>query len=227
MMAGGWLRAEIDLAFPALRDATARFWASPDLPERYPLYLAALHGTIRATVPLIDAALAESLRRPDDPVACRLAGYLTEQREQELGHDAWLLGDYAALGRDPADLLEPAPGPDIAVLVGAQYYWVLHVHPVALLGHIAVLEQRPPPPDVAERLAVRTGLPLDAFRTLAAHAELDADHGAALDALLDVLPLEQQRRSLVGMSALQTVTGLVALFARLTAAAVPVDSGTR
>ena len=31
-----------------------------------------------------------------------------------------------------------------AALVGAQYYWIRHVHPVALLGYVMLLEGYPP-----------------------------------------------------------------------------------
>jgi hypothetical protein len=221
---GARLRTEIDLAFPALRHAASGFWTAPGLRERYPRYLSELHGAVRATTSLLDTALTESRRRPHDPVARRLVSYLAEQRRAEDGHDTWLLEDYAAVGGDVAKLLEAAPGPEVAALVGAQYYWILHVHPVALLGHIAVLEQHPPAAGIADRLAGQTGLPAPAFRTLAAHAELDLGHGATLDALLDAVPLTPGQRALVGTSALHSVARLVAMFTRL---AGPISTTTR
>jgi len=88
--------------------------------------------------------------------------------------------------------------PAVAALVGAQYYWVLHHHPVALLGYIGLLEGFPPSPGMIEDLRARTGYPADAFRTLVAHAELDPRHGDELFELVDTLPLTPEQSAVVG-----------------------------
>jgi hypothetical protein len=89
--------------------------------------------------------------------------------------------------------------------VGSQYYWIEHVHPVGLLGYIALLEGYPPSPrDVAHLQAV-TGYGAEAFRTLRLHADLDPHHGQDLDDVLDRLPLTHQQRTLIGVSALTSV----------------------
>ena len=73
--------------------------------------------------------------------------------------------------------------------VGAQYYWIFHYHPVALLGWIALLEGYPPSreeidaADGPDRLRAR-GVP-DAR----AHAELDLRHRDELFERIDRLPL--------------------------------------
>jgi hypothetical protein len=41
---------------------------------------------------------------------------------------------------EPAQTLSIRPSANVAALVGAQYYWILHHHPVALLGYMATLE---------------------------------------------------------------------------------------
>src|SRR2546429_520773 len=46
-------------------------------------------------------------------------------------------GPGGGVGRRP-------PADSTARAVGAQYYWIRHHHPVALLGYVAVLEGRPP-----------------------------------------------------------------------------------
>ena len=38
------------------------------------------------------------------------------------------------------------PPPSVAGLVGSQYYWILHHHPVAFLGYVALMEGYPPTP---------------------------------------------------------------------------------
>lgn len=210
------LRVKLFLTRPALRSAGAALWSPEDLTARYVTYLCAMHAVIRASVPLLHRA-AERCRQlaPDDPVAQPLRRYLLRHMQEELGHDRWLLDDIAAAGGDPAQPLREPAAPVVARLVGAQYYWVEHHHPVTLLGYIAVLEGNAPDARLGDRLAAMTGLPAAAFRTVRAHAELDVGHCAELDQLLDELPLTAAHSAAIAVSALHTVDALVALFARL------------
>jgi hypothetical protein len=89
--------------------------------------------------------------------------------------------------------------------VGAQYYWVLHYHPVALLGWIALLEGYPPTTDTIDQLMVRTGYGPEAFRTIAMHAELDVRHGAELFERLDRLALTPEQSTVIGLNAMSSV----------------------
>lgn len=213
------LRGQLALVQPVLHAATARMWRSDvGLPDRYRRYLRAMHQVIRASVPLMERAAGRCEALPSDPVAEPLAGYLRAHAEEERGHDDWLLADAAATGTAPAELTDGMPPPHLAALVGAQYYWVEHSHPVALLGYIAVLEGNAPAPGLAGRLARLTGLPDAAFETVRLHADLDHGHSADLDLLLDRLPLDAAQRSLVAVSALHTVASLAELFDRITAA---------
>jgi len=59
--------------------------------------------------------------------------------------------------RRPAPVARGGAGRRGSARVGAQYYWIHHFHPVALLGYIAVLEGRPPSPTLVEELIERTG----------------------------------------------------------------------
>ena len=90
-------------------------------------------------------------------------------------------------------------------MVGSQYYWILHYHPAALLGYIAVLEGYPPSMAMIDGLVERTGYDRTAFRTLIAHSELDPGHADELDELLDRLPLTREQVGVVGLSAITTV----------------------
>lgn len=213
------LRLELSLVQPVLRTAAARMWRSgPGLPGRYRHYLRAMHQVIRASVPLMERAAARCEALPPDPVAAPLARYLRAHAEEERGHDEWLLADAAVAGTATAELTDAVPPAHVAALVGAQYYWLEHSHPVALLGYIAVLEGNAPAPGLAERLARETGLPRAAFETVRLHADLDDGHSADLDRLMDRLPLDAAQRSLVAVSALHTVAFLAELFDRIAAA---------
>jgi hypothetical protein len=178
----------------------------PRVSELWPEYLVVQHQIIRATVPLTRAAL-EQARALDDayPVAAPLAHYLELHVDEELGHDETLLDDLALLDRTRAAVLEQMPSPAVASLVGAQYYWVLHHHPVAVLGYIGVMEGYPPTDELVETLVERTGFPREAFRTFSEHGELDPGHRDHLDRTLDALPLTERHEHVIGAAAIATV----------------------
>ncbi|MFI1414512.1 iron-containing redox enzyme family protein [Streptomyces sp. NPDC020707] len=214
------LRARLALTEPMVRAATDALWRPTGLAPRYATYLAVMHGVIRASVPLMErAATLCAALRPHDPVAAPLERYLRVHAEEERGHDDWLLTDLAALGDTAlgdtaAAVAGEQPPPATARFVGAQYYWIEHHHPVALLGYIAVLESNAPARRLADHI-VSSGVPEASLRTVRAHAELDDGHTADLFELLDVLPLTPVLRRAVTTSALHTVDGLVGLFGRI------------
>jgi Iron-containing redox enzyme len=161
-------------------------------------------------VPLTETALARSRELPsDDPLAAPLATYLEEHVDEELRHDETLLGDLEVLGIDRAVVAERMPSPAVASLVGSQYYWILHYHPVTFLGYVALMEGYPPTPELIETLITRTGYPPEAFRTYIEHAELDPGHRDRLDRTIDSLPLDAWHESALGVSAISTA-GLAA-----------------
>jgi len=209
------LHLKLALAAPPLHAAMADLWRPEGLTERYGTYLRTMHAVIRASVPLMELARRRCAERPADPVAGPLGRYLARHIEEERAHDDWLLDDLSAAGLDPRAPLRDLPPPAVARLVGPQYYWVEHFHPVALLGYIAVLEGNAPAPWLADRLAADTGLPGAAFQTVRHHAVLDGGHCAELDALLDRLPLTGTQQTAVAVSALHTVDAATELFRTL------------
>ena len=148
------------------------------------------HQIIRATVPLTIAAAKRTRELRGDPLAEPLAAYLDEHVDEERGHDDTLLDDLELLGIGRADVLALVPPPSVAELVGAQYYWLLHHHPLMFLGFVGVMEGYPPTPELVELLIERTGYPPEAFQTFAEHAELDPGHRDHLDRVLDTLPFD-------------------------------------
>lgn len=201
------LRALVSLVTPEIRRATARMWRREPADRLYRSWLAISFDLVRATAPLLTEAVGEAMRRHDRS----LADYFVRQLDAEYGHDAWLLEDFMATGGDPRQLRSRIPCPAAARLVGAQYYYLRHVHPIALLGHIAVLEWHAPEPGLVPELVRRTGFPREAFRTLYRHCELDGGHGALLDRALTDLGLAGELPSIVRTSALATADGLIDL----------------
>ena len=189
----------------------------PRLPELWPEYLVVQHQIIRATVPLTRAALDGANARGDDPTG--LAAYLELHVDEELGHDETLLGDLALLGVARDRVLARMPSPAVASLVGAQYYWIRHHHPVAFLGYVGVMEGYPPTDELVELLIERTGFPREAFRTFSEHGELDPGHRDHLDRTLDALPLTERHEQAIGASAIATVALATRAVEELTAQA--------
>jgi len=198
------LRTRLALTVSLLGAATQRLLDRPELPELIPAYLLLIHQMIRASVPLMETARREAMRRDDDPVCRGLGDYLARHIEEEMHHDLWTAEDLESIGFERARIFGTHPPASVASLVGAQYYWVLHHHPIALLGYIALLEGNPPSPQSIDDLQTRTGLPASAFRTMRLHATADPDHTAALDRFIDDLPIDDDQESLIAVSAAHT-----------------------
>lgn len=202
------LTDKLRLAMPPMTDGLGSMWDSGSVRDTYLEYLRVMHGMIRASVPLMLVATELCLQRTHDAVASALGVYLGRHIREEYGHDDWVAQDYQTSGGDPAELPTLPVGGAVAGLVGAQYYWMRHVHPIALLGYIAVLEGYPPAPAIVDTLASRSGLPRTAFQTLERHAILDQRHRSDLHRVIDELPLQPHHEELIGISALHTAAGI-------------------
>jgi hypothetical protein len=198
-----WMRRPLDAALEQL-------WSERDQARVYPQFLIHLHQVIRASVPLMQVARTRALAQaPSDPVCAGLAEYLAVHIDEERDHDAWALADLEATGVRREAVLASLPPAQAAALVGAQYYWIEHHHPVALLGYILVLEDGPDDAEpFLDELRVRSGFPDTAFRTLRHHAQLDPDHRADLDRLIDRLPLMRAHKDAIGISLAHTAASL-------------------
>jgi Iron-containing redox enzyme len=210
------LRRKIALALPRLVAAQHRLDQHPEPAAAWLAFLGVLSGTIRASVPLLETARDRARElSAADPVAAGLVDYLRRHAEEERGHDEWVLEDLQSVGVAPAELLSRPPSGAVAALVGAQYYWVLHYHPICVLGYLMVLEGNPPNRRRLHDLQSRSGLPASAFRTMLEHADLDIGHAAELDDLLDRLPLSPSHNEALGLSAISTVAGLTRVLQEL------------
>lgn len=210
------LRMKLDLAAPSLNRAMNAVWKPAGLAERYLDYLEVMHAVIRASVPMMQDAALRCAALTEDPLAPALGEYFATHITEELHHDDWLLQDLAAAGRDPALVVSELPSVAVARLVGPQYYWLHHHHPISLLGYIAVMEGNPPPHWLSGRLASATGLPPAAFRTLHHHAVADLHHSSEFDDFLDSLPLTSGQQRAISVSALSTADSFIDVLTRLT-----------
>jgi hypothetical protein len=159
-------------------------------------------------VPLMEAASDRAAElAPGDGVAAGLVPYLEKHIPEEMHGDVpggATLEDLRAFGVDTTALETAPPPAKVAALIGAQYFWIFHQHPVALLGLLELEAYHPHGPTL-ERLIEQTGLPRAGFRQLFLHAKLDVAHARDLHRVLDALPLEPRHEQLIGLSALQTI----------------------
>jgi len=208
----GILWSKIGLAEQRLAFVSRRFWKHAELRRLYPRFLRELHSSMCCGLALMIAVRDRARQFASDQVAARTAKYLTIHVEEELHHDEWLLDDMAAIGMDRSQVLARAPSPAVASLVGAQYCWAFQVHPVVVLGYLAVLEGNPPLAEQLQEIEIRTGYPREAFRCLLEHAERDPFHIEELNRTLDEMPLSAEYSALIAMSAFHTIDALSCLF---------------
>lgn len=199
------LLRKIAQAMPTMQHYAHCLWMPERASVAYPIYLRTMHMVVRSAVPLMTAAEAQARLRASDPLCERLAGYYASHALEEKGHDEWLREDLAATGDPDQDVIHAIPSPVIASMVGAQYYWLHHYHPVSLLGHIAALECNHPPIGFANHLTAVTGFAPSAFRAIARHEVLDQHHRREFIALIDNLPLTPTHERMIGLSALHTL----------------------
>jgi hypothetical protein len=202
------LRLKVELASPVLGRASLLLLGHPRARDLAPRFLGIGYHIAQAAVPLMETARARARDLADDAVARGLEPYLErhileETHSKEPG--GAVLADLEELGLDTAELRAGPPPTKMAELIGAQYHWILHRHPVAVLGFLQLERFHPRQPTV-ERLIEVTGLPRAGFRQLLLHAEVDVGHAEELDRLLDSLPLEPWHERLIGESALHTIS---------------------
>lgn len=205
------LREKISLVRGPLNSLIHEVWFHPRLSELFPEFLFAMYGITVASAPAMKAAATRCSSLADDPLAAWLQQYFLEHAEEESGHEQWLLDDLASFGIARDQVLQRLPYPTVAALVGVQYYWMLHVHPIAYLGYIAVVEE-PASMEFLEAVSRRTGISLSSMSGHVMHAKLDPDHVAEFDAALDALPLLQHYQDLISVSAIATVAHLEHVF---------------
>jgi hypothetical protein len=214
--ASGRLRAKIALISSPLAAALGRILGrSDDLRQALIAHAILIHQITRASGPLMAAAFQVCRARQDDPSDVALAAYLELHIEEERYHDLWLLEDLESVGVARADVLSTVPPPAVAAMIGAQYYWIHHHDPVALIGYMLMLECNAPTSETLADLKQRSGLPESFFRTHRIHAELDPDHQCDLLDLATSLPLSTERRQLIDTSTLHTLERMAECLANL------------
>jgi hypothetical protein len=197
------LRKGLEPALPEVFAITGGIVSHPRFRELYPEFLITLHQLVRATVPVMQTSLRRCRELADaDPVAAAMVPYYEHHIKEEMHHDEWTLEDLELIGVPREEVLRRMPPPAVASFIGAQYYWILHHHPVAQLGQIAFQEGYPPTPEAVDQMVERSGYPRAAFRTIEKHGHLDPNHRDDFDDALDRMPLAAEHHAILLTSAL-------------------------
>jgi Iron-containing redox enzyme len=222
------LRRKLDLIAPAFDTPGRILWEHPRAGELFPPFLAASAYVTLVTIPLMEAALERArVLAPDDPVAAGLAEYLERHIPEEMHGEepgGAALDDLEAIGVDTEAFRAGPLPPQIAALIGSQFFWIWNRHPVSILGLLELEAFHPHAPSL-EVLIERTGLPREGFRQLLLHAELDVEHAEELHRVIDSLPLEPEHEELIALSAMQTMAFLIDAWLDVVAADAPVPAG--
>ncbi|MCB2047003.1 MAG: AMP-binding protein [Novosphingobium sp.] len=164
--------------------------------QTYRDYLAQAWHHVRHTVPLMQAARARLLHRPE------LVAALDDYIEEEDGHDEWILSDIAAAGGDAEAIRRSEPAHATRAMVQHAYECIGNGNPVSFFGMVYVLEsvsvalaQRG-----ASAVAERLGLPPKAFTYLTSHGALDQDHMRFFAELVNGLADPADRETIVTMA---------------------------
>ncbi len=214
------LDQSVQIFSAGLHAARNRFWGHPRVAELFPHLLFRMYCEARATVHLLGTAIDRVASAPSaDALSEPFLAYLRRLQKEETGHDDWLLQSLEALGFPRDEIRSQCPPHTTAAMVGSQYYWIHHHHPIALLGYIKVLENDPSPLETIQDFIRATGLPRKAFTYHLGHVDLESEHNRQLDELLDSLPLHPEHQALIGSNAArmlyylgQSLDELVSLF---------------
>ena len=189
-------------------------WSHHAFGHLYPDLLAVVYAVTQASVPLMEAAREVLSGHAQDPLTSSLDGYFCRHIPEEVGHDLWVLEDLKTLRADLGPL-HSASSASVASLVGAQYYWLRHLHPLTLLGYIAVIEGEPVDIALVQNVGQQHGLPKDSLRAYVRHGHLDVTHSADLDLLLNTLALTRCQEGWIAQSAFHTVAWLTTILEEL------------
>lgn len=159
-------------------------------------YLAQAFHHVSHTVPLMQAARARLLDRPD--LVAALDDYIAE----ETGHEEWILNDIAAAGADKERIRASQPAPATRAMIAHAYDRIANDNSIAFFGMVYVLESVSVA--LAQRgagaVAANLGLPPEAFTYLTSHGALDQSHMAYFAKLVNGLDRAGDKQAILAMA---------------------------
>ena len=178
------------LSIPIIQDALAGKIAHDD----YIAFLTQAFHHVRHTVPLLMACGA---RLPARLEWLRTA--VGEYIDEEMGHHEWILDDLVACGADREQIAASLPAEATELMVAYAYDTIARGNPVGFFGMVLVLEGTSVAlaTRAAETIETTLGLPRNAFSYLRSHGDLDIEHIAVYEGLMNRLDDEDDRRAVI------------------------------
>lgn len=185
-----------------LNSASRRVAASIDPSQRRVVIdnLLFLRDCVVATEKLLEEGAEATEGLSPSSFHSELLKYFKKHLEEERGHLNWIERDLSAAGVQNRETCRYA-----MALIGTQYYLIRHVHPVALLGYMAVVEGDPVSIEVVEAIEKEHGF--ESLRFLRAHAVTDLEHKKELERMIDSAP--EALRPLIERSAENALSYLI------------------
>ena len=160
----------------------------------YVAFLTEAYHHVRHTVPLLQACQA-ALPAHHDWLRSPLDDYVGEEQ----GHDEWILDDIRACGADAEAVRYGQPGHATEVMVAYAYDLIARRNPLGFFGMVHVLEGTSVnlASLAADRIQQPLGLPDSAFSYLRSHGELDKEHTAGFELLMDHIDDPQDQADII------------------------------
>jgi len=167
-------------AAPILQDVAAgRFNL-----DTYIRFLTNAYHHVSHTVPLMmacGARLPERLRW----LQADIKDYIVE----EIGHERWILDDLETCGADRGEIIASQPNHETEMLLSYVYDYIERRNPTGFFGMVHVLEGTSTAiaTNTARLVQDKLGLPDSAFQYLRSHGDLDQQHVAFFEDLINRL----------------------------------------
>jgi pyrroloquinoline quinone (PQQ) biosynthesis protein C len=190
------LRTQLHLLSPMLAQNAKQTFNENLTRTQYIEYLQDLYHSVKASCPVMQAAVEEFKKR-DDARLLPLQQYIEHHIEEEMFHDEWILEDLEHMGIDRELTLQKKPLDAIINLIGSVYYRVLHIHPVAIFGFIAALETFPISQKTLDTIMKAADLDDKAVRTLKHHGVADVDHANEFFEALNSVTLTEREKDTI------------------------------
>lgn len=150
--------------------------------DQYIAFLGQAFHHVRHTVPLLMACGA---RLPTRLEWLRRA--VAEYIEEETGHEDWILDDLVACGEDRARWADSSAAYPTELMVAYAYDSIARISPLAFFGMVLVLEGTSVAlaTRAADAIETQLKLPRSAFSYLRSHGDLDVEHTAFFENLMN------------------------------------------
>lgn len=198
------LQNNLQLIFTRIEQVNERFTELSVHPETVIEQAYLNYWVSASTVPLLREVKSQSELLPDSILKEQLIQYVTTHIEEEIGHDEWALDDLEVFGEPRDKVFARIPSHNVANLIGSQYYWIRHYHPVAYMGYLACLEVRHPTMEYVNTLMERSGLPKEGFSSMKHHAVADIGHSEDIINTINNFPLTPEQYQVMENSAFHT-----------------------